>query len=71
MRQSRTGRFGPFGTATVSEGRVRNETRELAYKASRKPYGPGPAVVNAEIERRIAMSSYEDRLRRTTDLNRN
>jgi pyruvate/oxaloacetate carboxyltransferase len=31
--------------------------------------GPSPAVVNAEIERRIAMSSYEHRLRgRTTDL---
>ncbi len=51
------------------EGRVRDETRELAYvRVEEALWDQHPAVVNAEIERRIAMSSYEDRLRgRVTD----
>ncbi len=52
------------------DGRVRDETRELGYaRIEEALWDQGPAVVNAEIERRIAMSAHEDRLRgRTTDL---
>jgi hypothetical protein len=52
------------------DGRVRDETRELAYvRIEEALWDQGPAVVNAEIERRIVMSSYEGRLRgRATDL---
>jgi hypothetical protein len=52
------------------KGRVRDKTRELAYvRIEEALWDQGPAVVNAEIERRIAMSSCDDGLRgRTTDL---
>jgi hypothetical protein len=52
------------------DGRVRDKTRELGYvRIEEALWGQGPAVVNAEIERRIAMSLYEDRLQgRTMDL---
>jgi hypothetical protein len=52
------------------DGRVRDKTRELAYvRIQEALWDQGPAVVNAEIERRIEMSSDEDRLRGgTTDL---
>jgi hypothetical protein len=45
------------------EGRVRDKTHGLAYvRIEEALWDQGPAVVN-EIERRIAMRSYEDRLR--------
>jgi hypothetical protein len=51
------------------KGRVRDKTRELAYvRIEEALWDQGPAVVNAEIERRIAMSSCEDRLRGRTTL---
>ena len=52
------------------DGHVWDEERELAYvRVEEALWNQGPAVVNAEIERRIEMSSDEDRLRGgTTDL---